>query len=528
MKQWSFFVFTITALFLISTLATAEIVNSSQPTKIYFNSNLSDEDHLVLGIYENGELGFYGSSINEKSNGGLAHALKATEFEAKVMTSKLITAPMSSGYKQILLVGLGSKEDEISDVQWQNMGGNAIQQAIELFKTSPSVALDVSANAAANFAYGAKLGSYYFDKYYTDLERLKYQQQISFVTQQNQEANQYYATELDPIANAIWLTRNISNEPANVIYPQSFVKQWTEHFKGLKNIKIKVIDEKDMLKLNMGAIYGVGQGSQRPPRIMIVEYMGGDEAQAPVAIVGKGITFDTGGISIKGSQDMWNMKFDMSGAASSIGTLYALASRQAKVNVIGVAALAENMPGANAQRPGDVVTSMSGKTIQIRSTDAEGRLVLADGIYYTDITYNPALIVDLATLTGSASRALGKDYAALFSRHDDLATKFINMGQQTGDEVWHLPLNENHFKAIENNVADVMNSGPDAPGASAGAAFVGTFVREQTPWVHLDIAGVAWNDKATPIKASPGSTAFGIRLLNGYIKQYFEKLNKYK
>jgi leucyl aminopeptidase len=291
----------------------------------------------------------------------------------------------------------------------------------------------------------------------------------------------------------------------------------------MDNLKIRVYDENDMLKKNMGAIYGVGRGSQRPPRMMIVEYMGGNKGDAPVVIVGKGITFDTGGISIKGSKNMWDMKFDMSGAASTIGTVYAMASRKAKVNVVAIAALAENMPGANAQRPGDVVTSMSGKTIQIRSTDAEGRLVLADGIYYADITYNPALLIDLATLTGSAGRALGKDYAALFSRHDDLATKFISMGKLTGDEVWHLPLNDNHFKAIENNVADVMNSGPDAPGASAGAAFIGTFVRDDTPWVHLDIAGVAWNDKATPIKASPGSSSFGIRLINGYIKEHFEK-----
>jgi leucyl aminopeptidase len=257
--------------------------------------------------------------------------------------------------------------------------------------------------------------------------------------------------------------------------------------------------------------------------MMVVEYMGGNDGEAPVVIVGKGITFDTGGISIKGSKNMWNMKFDMSGAASTMGTIYALASRNAKVNVVAIAALAENMPGANAQRPGDVVTSMSGKTIQIRSTDAEGRLVLADGIYYADITYNPALLIDLATLTGSAGRALGKDYAALFSRHDDLATKFTSMGKITGDEVWHLPLNDNHFKAIENNVADVMNSGPDAPGASAGAAFIGAFVREETPWVHLDIAGVAWGDKVTPTKGSPGSSSCGVRLLNGFIKEHFEK-----
>jgi leucyl aminopeptidase len=219
---------------------------------------------------------------------------------------------------------------------------------------------------------------------------------------------------------------------------------------------------------------------------------------------------------------MWNMKFDMSGAASTMGIIYALAAREARVNVVGIAALAENMPGPNAQRPGDVVTSMSGKTIKIRSTDAEGRLVLADGVYYGDTKYDPVLLVDLATLTGSASRALGKDYAALFSRHEELVDKFVEVGIETGEQVWQLPLNDNHFKAIENDIADIMNSGPSAPGASAGAAFIGTFVRDTTNWVHLDIAGVAWNDSATPTKASPGSPAYGIRLMNEYIKTYHE------
>jgi leucyl aminopeptidase len=522
MKQWSYLLISIAVFFVVHD-ANAEKSRNNKPTIINFVSVVPTSGNLVLGIYENNELGSFSISIDKKSNGGLTHAIKATDFKAKTMSSQLITAPMNSGFDQILLVGLGKKEESKTDVEWQNIGGNAIQEAVKLFKTAPAITLDTSADVAANFAYGAKLGSYYFDKYYTDQERHKHQQKITFVTPQSKKASQTYSQQLNPVANAIWHTRNISNEPANVIYPESFVQQWSQHLKGLDNINIRVYDEKDMLKKNMGAIYGVGQGSQRPPRMMIVEYMGGNDGQAPVVIVGKGITFDTGGISIKGSKNMWNMKFDMSGAASTLGTIYALASRKAQVNVVAIAALAENMPGANAQRPGDVVTSMSGKTIQIRSTDAEGRLVLADGIYYADITYNPALLIDLATLTGSAGRALGKDYAALFSRHDDLATKFINMGKLTGDEVWHLPLNDNHFKAIENNVADVMNSGPDAPGASAGAAFIGTFVREETPWVHLDIAGVAWGDKTTPTKASPGSSSFGIRLLNGYIKEYFEK-----
>ncbi|WP_395374706.1 leucyl aminopeptidase [Marinicella sp. W31] len=522
MKSWPFSASIIAAVLLTFSVAADQGRNNS-PTAINFTSSVPSAGHLVLGMYEDAEWGQYAESIDKKSRRGLQHAIKATEFEGKAMTSQLITGPMDSGYDQILLVGLGNKNDKKSELQWQNIGGDALQKAVKAFKKAPVMAFDVPAKEAAHIAYGAKLGGYYFDKYYTEEKRQKHQDKITLVVPDRKDAKDFYTAELDPVANAIWYTRDMSNEPANVLYPQSFVERWTQHFKGMKNISLRVYDEEDMLAKGMGAIYGVGQGSQRPPRMMIVEYMAGRKGDAPVVLVGKGITFDTGGISIKDPKNMWNMKFDMSGAASTMGTVFALAGRNARVNVVGIAALAENMPSGNAQRPGDVVTSMSGKTIQIRSTDAEGRLVLADGMYYGDTTYDPALIVDLATLTGSASRALGKDYAALFTRHDELTRKFIDMGKFTGDEVWPLPLNDNHFKAIENKVADVMNSGPDAPGASAGAAFVGTFVRETTPWVHLDIAGVAWGDKTNPTKSSPGSTSFGIRLLNGYIQQYFEK-----
>jgi len=502
--------------------AKSDSVNS-KPTAITFNSSLPNKGNIALGVYENGNLEHFANELNNSTDGGLSYAIQASDFEGKVNTSKVITAPRNSGYQQILLVGLGSKEKPNSNLVWQEIGGNALQAGLKAFKQAPVMAFNLSPEATANIAFGAKLGSYFFDKYYTKAERKKTQKAIMFINLKHAETKQHFQQELDPVANAIWHTRDISNEPANIIYPESFISEWKKHFKGFKNVKIKVLDVKDMLKLDMGAIYGVGRGSKRPPRVMIVEYMAGNKNQKPVVVVGKGITFDSGGISIKNPPNMWNMKFDMSGAASAIGTIHALAGRNAKVNAVAIAALAENMPGANAQRPGDVVKSMSGKTIQIRSTDAEGRLVLADGIYYGDSQYDPSLLVDLATLTGSASRALGKDYAALFSRHDELVGKLIEMGKITGEEVWHLPLNKNHFKAIENDVADIMNSGPTAPGASAGAAFIGTFVRDTTQWVHLDIAGVAWNDKATAMKSSPGSTSFGIRLLNGYIKAYFEK-----
>lgn len=497
-------------------------VSATAQTKVQFTETAPDDGDLIIGVFEGNELGRYGTAIDQNTNGGIIHLLKVSGFEGKAMATKVVPAPMGSKYSQILLVGLGAKGETKTDLEWQNIGGNALQKAVSAFTTAPAMAFDLPANALANIAYGAKLGSYYFDKYYTAEDRQKTQDSLTFISSNAVQANVLFNGELNPVANAIWYTRDVSNEPANVIYPESFVSRWTAHFEGLPNVSIKIIDEQQMLELGMGAIYGVGRGSKRPPRMMIVEYLGGNKGDNPVVIVGKGITFDTGGTSLKNPPNMWNMKFDMSGAASAIGSIHALAGRGAKVNAVGIAALAENMPGGNAQRPGDVVKSMSGKTIQIRSTDAEGRLVLADGIYYGDITYDPSLLVDLATLTGSARRALGSDYGALFSRHDELADKFLAMGMKSGDELWQLPLNEKHFKAIENNVADVMNSGPSAPGASAGAAFIGTFVRETTNWVHMDIAGVAYSDTASATKASPGSHAFGVRLLNSYIREHFE------
>ncbi|MFC3195741.1 leucyl aminopeptidase [Marinicella sediminis] len=526
--MYIFFRAFLTAMLLtISTTQNASDHPAPALTDVQFTDQWPADGHLILGVFQEQSPTWPNTEGSTEIRLALSHALKANDFTGEWLKTQVITAPAASGLKQILLVGMGHPDDPRKPIDWQNLGGHAIQTAVNHFSAAAPMSFDVAnvpspEQVVAHLALGAKLGGYYFDRYYTDDSRLKHIEQLTVVTDDPQATHAYYAQQLNPVADAIILTRNMSNEPANVIYPESFVDQWRQHFKGLKNIKIRVYDEKDMQKQGMGALYGVGKGSARPPRMMVVEYMAGGQDEAPVVVVGKGITFDTGGISLKNPPNMWNMKFDMSGAASSMGTLYALAARGAKVNAVAIAALAENMPGPNAQRPGDVVHSLSGKTIQIRSTDAEGRLVLADGMYYADSTYDPALLVDLATLTGSVGRALGKDYAGLFTRHDDLVQPFINAGLDSGDEVWQLPLNDNHFKAIENQVADVMNSGPDAPGASAGAAFIGAFVRDTTPWVHLDIAGVAWGDKASPTHSSPGATAYGIRLLNEYIITHFE------
>lgn len=509
----------------LSIVASASLAAKNYESKlinISFTEALPTEGRLVIGVYGDGSLDSIAAELNKATNSAITSAISKVDFKGKRLSTAVITAPAGTDYNQMLLLGLGDKEN-FTALDWQKLGDIAMRHSVKAFKKSVPIALNVPADGLANMAMGAGLGGYYFDKYFTDEKRHKRQLSLTMVGPSAKDAKTMYTAELEPVVKAIWHTRDVSNEPGNIIYPQQFVERWEEHFDDLDNIKIRVLDEDDMRKLNMGAIYGVGRGSERPPRIMIVEYMAGKKGDKPLVLVGKGITFDTGGISLKNPPNMWNMKFDMSGAASVMGTLHALAGRSAKVNAVAIAALAENMPGGDAQRPGDIVPTMSGKTVSIRSTDAEGRLVLADAVFYAEKTYNPELLVDLATLTGSASRALGKDYAAMFSRHNELVDGFINAGKATSEEVWQLPLNDNHFKAVEHSVSDVMNSGPSAPGASAGAAFIGSFIKETTPWVHFDIAGVAYGDDERTFKASPGSRSFGVLMLNQYVKDNFEK-----
>ena len=272
-----------------------------------------------------------------------------------------------------------------------------------------------------------------------------------------------------------------------------------------------------MQRLNMGALMGVGQGSIHDPRLLVLEYRGPDSPEQPVALVGKGITFDTGGISLKRNSGMWAMKSDLSGAAAVAGTVLAIAKSQAPVHVVGLMPLAENMPAEDAIRPGDVLPTMDGTTIEIRSTDAEGRLVLSDAITYAQHEYQPSMLLNIATLTGSASRALSDEYAAVITREWDLSAKMVELGERSGEPVWPLPLHPNHFDQIKSDIADIKNSDAGNPGASIGAAVVGTFVDEELPWVHLDIAGVDYLESASHTTPK-GFAGWGIRFMTAFVE----------
>ena len=316
------------------------------------------------------------------------------------------------------------------------------------------------------------------------------------------------------------LTRELVTEPANIIYPESFVERVTKRLAG-SGITVRVLDDKEMAKLGMGALLGVAQGSRKPARLLVMEWNGGAAGAKPTAFVGKGVTFDTGGISIKPAANMEDMKWDMGGAGAVAGAMLAIAGRKAKANVIGVCGLVENMPDGNAQRPGDVVTSMSGQTIEVINTDAEGRLVLCDCITWVQQEYQPTAIVDLATLTGAIIVSLGHEQAGIFSNDDALAGKLIAAGDVSGDKLWRMPLGAAYDKLIDSPIADMKNVGPREGGSITAAQFIQRFVDKGIPWAHLDIAGMAWSSKPGATWAK-GATGYGVRVLDRFVRDNLE------
>ncbi|QJQ31154.1 leucyl aminopeptidase [Sphingomonas lacunae] len=420
-------------------------------------------------------------------------------------------------WEQILLVGR-SAEPTAADAQQL---GIVIARALQSENGPITLAVPgMAADLVGEMAIGFGLGQYRSDLFQTRNRSESGAGPISIVADDPAAANGLWQARGQALVRAMAWTRTISNEPANAVYPESFVARARAAFEGLPGVSIEVLDVPAMERLGMGAILGVGRGSERPPRMMIVRYRGqGAPEGGPLVLAGKGITFDTGGISIKPSSGMGNMRMDMSGAASVVGAVLSLAGSRAPVDVIAIAALAENMPDGRSIRPGDVLTAYNGMTIEIDSTDAEGRLVLADAVSYADATMRPSAIVDVATLTGAIRTALGDDFAGLFSRQDALADQLLAAGMAVGEPLWRLPLHASYAGDTSSNYADIRNGGGDgSPGAGAGAHFIGEFIRRETPWAHLDIANVAW---AGASDTRPGgSTAYSVRLLDRFVRDW--------
>jgi leucyl aminopeptidase len=478
------------------------IVKHSAPRPIAFAASAQPGGALVIPMRDATLPAIDDVGVDAAARGALARAIADAKFEGKANATLSLRGIGAWG--RILLVGTGTETNGLRDA-----GGKAAQ---DLRDEAAPVTFAVSSGDAAAAALGYALGQYRFDRYKTDGKKAPPVQPATFVTSNVADAQAAWV-RASAIVDGTILSRDLATEPANVIYPESFVARTSEAFAGVANVKIEVLDEPAMRKLGMGSLIGVGQGSRRPSRLMIVTYSGG--TGAPLAVVGKGITFDSGGISLKPGLGMWEMKADMSGAATAMGAALSLAKSRAPVNFMAVAALSENMPGGNAQRPGDVVRTMSGKTIEILNTDAEGRLVLADATEYVVDRYKPAGVVTIATLTGAIVAALDDEYAGLFARDEALATRITTAGKAVGEEVWRMPLHANYAEDMKSDIADIKNvSEGGRPGAGLAAHFVQYFVPKPTPHAHLDIAGVNWSAKGGPIRPKGVGSGWGVMLLD--------------
>jgi leucyl aminopeptidase len=454
--------------------------------------------------------------------GTLARAVAVAAFKGKASTDLDMLAPAGSTADRILLVGTGGASAHGPDF-WLRLGGtirSAIRRAEKAVVYLDGFEPAATGVDAADLALGMLLKGYRFDRYKTrkdDADNVAERQRITIVTSAAAAAKKAFEAG-EAVAAGVTLARDLVNEPANHLGPVEFAARVKELEK--LSVKVELLTERDMRKLGMGALLGVAQGSVRPPRLGIMRWNGGKAREKPVAFVGKGVVFDTGGISMKPASGMEDMKGDMGGAAAVTGLMHVLAARKAAVNAVGIIGLVENMPDGNAQRPGDVVTSMSGQTIEVLNTDAEGRLVLADALWYCAGRFRPRLMVDLATLTGAIMVALGKYHAGLFSNDDALAENLTAAGLATGERVWRMPLGPEYDKLIDSRTADMKNIGGRHGGAIIAAQFLQRFVKE-TPWAHLDIAGTALGSPASEINDSWGS-GFGVRLLDRLVRDHYE------
>jgi leucyl aminopeptidase len=484
---------------------------------------------LVVGTLEDRTLSPTGAALDKDSGGALTRAMAASRFMGRKDEVLGVLAPVQLSLGRVMLIGLG-KGDALDAAVMQSLGGQIVGHLNGVGESVAAVALDKfegmklkPAEAAANLAYGARLRAYRFDKYRTreKPEKKPSLKTLGILTRDPGGAKRAFAP-LDSIAEGVFFTRDLVSEPANIIYPETLAQAARSLTK--LGVAVEVLDERQMRKLGMGALLGVGQGSARPPRLVVMQWKGGGKAKGarPVAFIGKGVTFDTGGISIKPADGMWDMKWDMGGAGVVIGLMKALAGRRARVNAVGVIGLVENMPSATAQRPGDIVTSMSGQTIEVLNTDAEGRLVLADALWYCQDRFKPKFMVDLATLTGAIIIALGSEHAGLFANNDELAERLVEAGKAVGEKLWRLPLADAYDRQMDSDAADIKNiSGGREAGSITAAQFIQRFVNN-VPWAHLDIAGTTWSKKDAPT-VPKGATAFGVRLLDHLVAEHYER-----
>ncbi|WP_457153614.1 leucyl aminopeptidase [Mesorhizobium sp. P5_C1] len=454
----------------------------------------------------------------------LERAFPVAEFTGKFASTVEVLAPEGASLDRLVAIGAG-KVSGLDEYAWLKLGGTiagSLRKATDVAVVLEMVGASPSGKEAASLAAGILLRSYAFDKYKTrkdkDEAEPKKPVKVTIHTAAPAAAKKAFA-DAEAVMDGVLLARDLVNEPANVLGPVEFAARAKE-LEAL-GVKVEILAEKEMKKLGMGSLLGVAQGSPRGARMAIMQWNGGKPKDSPVAFVGKGVTFDTGGNSMKPASGMEDMKGDMGGAAAVTGLMHALAARKAKANVVGVIGLVENAVDGHAQRPGDIVTSMSGQTIEVLNTDAEGRLVLADALWYCNDRFQPKFMVNLATLTGAIMVALGQHHAGLFSNNDELAQRLTAAGQATQERLWRMPLGAEYDKLIDSKNADMKNIGGRYGGAIIAAQFLQRFVKE-TPWAHLDIAGTAMGSPSNEINQSWGS-GFGVRLLDRLVRDNYEQ-----
>jgi leucyl aminopeptidase len=494
---------------------------------------------LVVGVYDKRSLTPSAALLNDRLAGGLVRAMEASRFQGKKDQVLSLPTPANSRLTGAFLLGLGSGKD-IDALAMQAAGGRLYAALSGEAHRAVTVAVDAiddgklsAAEMAAELATGLHLRTYRFDRYRTKEkeEDKPVLRAVAIGCDEPGRARELYG-RAEKVVEGVFFTRDLVSEPSNVIYPESLAAAAKSLAK--LDVEVEVLGEKEMGKLGMNALLGVGQGSARESQLVVLRWNGtgkggkgkkGDPAKAeaarPIAFAGKGVTFDTGGISIKPSAGMEEMKYDMAGAAAVLGLFKALAGRKAKVDAVGVVGLVENMPSGTAQRPGDIVRSMSGQTIEVINTDAEGRLVLADVLHYARDRFKPQMLIDVATLTGAIVVSLGNFRAGLFSNDDALAQRLVEAGDKVAEPLWRMPLGDDYDKLIKSDAADMKNVGNRAAGSITAAMFLKRFVGD-TPWAHLDIAGTAWT-KENKDTVPKGATAFGVRLLDRLVGDHYEE-----
>ncbi|WP_439472898.1 leucyl aminopeptidase [Brevundimonas sp.] len=489
--------------------------------KIEFVASADAAEVLVVLVHEGRTFAGNGQTVDAATSGALTKAMTNSRFNGGSNSTLIVAAPAGVDAGTIVLTGAGAA-DKFDDLALEAAAG-AAYHAVKL-SGATSITIDVSylsADQAARAAFAARLASYRFLKYRTTLkpEKTPSVETIKVVTADVNAAEAAWTTYA-AVAEAVEFSRDLVAEPANVLYPEEYARR----VKALETLglEVEVLGEKELEKLGFRTLLAVGQGSVRDSQVVIMKWNGGAKDEQPIAFVGKGVCFDTGGISLKPPEGMEEMKWDMGGSAAVAGLMHALAGRKAKVNAVGVIGLVENMPDGNATRPGDVVESLSGQTIEILNTDAEGRLVLADCLWYTQERFKPKFMLDLATLTGAMIISLGLEYAGVFSNSDELADNFLAAGPKVGENAWRMPIPAIYDRHIDSPIADVKNMGNGRAGGSITAALFLQRFTNGTPWAHIDIAPTAWVKDSRNPTVPDGAVGWGVRTLDRMVKDSYE------